>query len=29
MLCIARILINPPKIVLMDEATSNIDPKTD
>ena len=29
LICISRALINNPKILLMDEATSNIDTKTD
>ena len=29
LVCIARALLNQPKILLMDEATSNIDPHTD
>ena len=28
-MCIARALIKTPKILLIDEATSNIDPNTD
>ena len=29
LICIARAMLNQPKILLMDEATSNIDPNTD
>lgn len=29
LICIARSLCNKPKILMMDEATSNIDPETD